>query len=609
MLDYGKKEYGKSMFRLMKYLKGALLFAFIAPLAMFAESAMDLLQPRLMASIIDIGVANGDLAYVLNTGAKMLGAALIGFAGGAGSTVASSIAALSMGEKMRLGVFGKIQTLACPEIDRFKASSLITRLTNDVTQVQVMMRTALSGLIRGPVICFGGIVMAIALSLRMSAVFLIASPIILIAVAVILNKSFPLFAAVQERLDRLTAVMRESVLGIRVIKAFSVDGKLSERFDGANSGLADKWIKAQNMNILLWPIVTMAMNMSVIAVLWAGGNMVTRGELEIGKTMAFVNYLIQAMNSLLMMVVQFLNYSRAKVSAARINELLDAEPSIRDGGRGDVQDEVQDEVQGAAAGGAELRGYGIEFRNVTFRYGERGENALSGISVKIREGERIGVIGATGSGKSTFINLIPRLYDATEGQVLVGGADVRDIGIKELRDSIGVVPQESFLFSGTIEENLKFGNGRAGAAAMRKAAADAQAHEFISEKEGGYQSAVEQRGDNLSGGQKQRINIARALLKDAKILILDDASSALDMETEARLQAAVRKRAAGSGSTVITIAQRISGVMDADRIIVLDDGRISAAGAHSELLRSSEIYRSIAVSQLGEDQLKEGVPP
>ena len=429
--------------------------------------------------------------------------------------------------------------------------------------------------------------MTIALSPKLSIVFLVAVPVILIAIIIILETSFPLFTTVQENIDRMNTVMREGILGVRVIKAFTIEERQAERFDEANYDLTDKGIKAQNMNMILWPVVTLVMNVSIIAVLWFGGNMANNGNLEIGRIMAFVNYLIQIMNALIMVVMLVLNFSRAKASVGRINEVLNTVPSIRDNDSS-----------------VEMKGYDIEFKNVSFKYNEHSEYVLTDISLKIGEGEKIGIIGATGSGKSSLVNLIPRLYDATEGQVLIGGIDVKNIKLKALRENIGVILQDSILFSGTIEDNLKFGNHHADMESMDSAAHDAQADEFIMEKGNAYQSVVEQRGKNFSGGQKQRISIARTLIRNPKILIMDDSASALDMATEAKLQNALKQRMANSA--VLIIAQRVSAVCDADQIIVLENGKISATGTHKELLEKSEIYCSIAVSQLCEEVLLNG---
>lgn len=575
------------MFKLLKYLKGRMLYVVLAPLMMILEVFMDLMQPKLMADIIDIGIMNQDISYVLAVGAQMILAALLGLLGGAGCSVFTSIAAMHMGEKLRYALFAKIQTLAFLEIDKFKTSFLITRLTNDVSQVQNMINMVLRSAFRAPLLCLGGMLMAISLSPGLSIVFLVAVPVILIAVVVILKKSFPLFTVVQEKIDRINTVMREGILGIYVIKAFTIEARQAERFDEANDCLMTEGSKAQNMNMILWPVIILVMNLSIIAVLWFGGNMVNQSTLPIGKIMAFVNYLVQIMNALIMVVTLVLNFSRAKASADRINDVLDAVPSIRE-----------------QTCPLKMNAFDIEFKNVSFKYNEHSEYVLKDISLKIEEGEKVGIIGATGSGKSSLVNLIPRLYDATAGQVLIGGIDVSNIKLQELRENIGVILQDSILFSGTIEENLKFGSCSADRQVVEEAARAVQAHDFIIARENAYQSIVEQRGKNFSGGQKQRISIARTLLRNPEILIMDDAASALDLATEAKLQSTLQRRM--TKSTVIVIAQRISSIMDADKIIVLENGKLAAMGTHQELLDKSEIYRSIAVSQLGEERLLNG---
>jgi ATP-binding cassette subfamily B protein len=576
------------MTRLLKYLKGsAIICAIIAPLMMCIEVFMDLYQPTLMSNIIDIGIANGDMHYVLTTGGKMLIMAVIGVFGGAGSSLFASAAAMNLGKNLRQSLFDKIQTLSFAEIDTFKTSSLITRLTNDVTQMQNMMLMALRIMVRAPLLCMGGIVMAVSLSLELSKVFIISVPIIIIGVIIIVKRSLPMFISMQKKIDRVNVVMRENLLGIRVIKAFTMEGKQEQRFDASNMDLMDTSIKAQNNMLMLWPIVTLTMNLSVILVLWFGGNMVNVGTIEVGKIMAFVNYLTQIMHSLMMVVMIIMNFSRASASSERINEVFDTEPSI-------VSSKVAKAIQN----------FDIEFKNVSFKYNKEGDYVLKDISFKALEGEVIGIIGATGSGKSSFISLIPRLYDTTEGEVLLGGIDVKDLKIEDIRNNIGVILQESTLFSGTIKDNLLFGNQNATEEEIESSSKDAQAYEFISRMPDKYDSIVEQRGKNLSGGQKQRVSIARTLVSSPKILIMDDSSSALDMSTEAKLQEAIKARM--KDSTVIIIAQRISAVMDADKIIVLDDGKISSIGTHKELLENNEIYRGIAISQLGEEVVLNG---
>lgn len=573
------------VFKLLKYIKGyAVICAIIAPIMMAIEVVMDLMQPKLMADIIDIGIANRDLGYVFSVGKEMLLVSFIGIIGGMGCSAFSSIAAMRTAEKLRESLFDKIQRLSFLELDRLKTSSLITRLTNDVTQFQNMLLMALRIMVRSPLICIGGIIMAVSLSSKLSLIFLVSIPIIILAVIIIMNKSFPLFLVVQERIDRINVVMRENILGVRVIKAFAIEDKQAERFDQSNYDLMDGNIKAQNMNMLLSPIVTLVLNLSVISVLWFGGYMAINSTIEIGRIMAFINYLIQIMNSLMMVVMLVLNVSRAKASSDRINEVLDTEVAIKN----------KKEAKSISK-------FNLEFKDVYFKYNEQGDYVLKNINFNIAEGEKVGIIGATGSGKSSLISLIPRLYDVSKGEVLIGDENIKNIHLQEIRDNIGLVLQESILFSGTIEENLKFGNEEADEVFVEEAAKDAQAYEFISLKEDKYKSIVEQRGKNLSGGQKQRLSIARTLVRNPKIFIMDDSSSALDMETEAKLQEAIKSRM--KDKTIIIIAQRISAVMDCDKIIVLDDGEISAIGNHKELLKSSDIYSNIAVSQLGEEVL------
>lgn len=571
------------MTKLLKYIKGsAIIYTILAPLMMFIEVIMDLNQPKLMSDIIDIGVANGDITYVLNVGFKMIVVAFIGILGGMLCGVFSTLASMNMGKNMRQGLFNKIQSLSFSEIDQFKTSSLITRLTNDVTQVQNMVMMALRGMVRSSLICLGGIIMSLSISVKLSMIFLVVIPLIILSVTVITAKSTPFFTAMQKKIDNVNLVMRENLLGVRVVKAFAIEDKVKERFSYANDDLMSTSIKAQSVTILLWPLVTLIMNLSVVAILWFGGNYVNKGSLEIGKIMAFINYLVQIMSSLNMLVMIIINFSRAKVSASRINEVLDVESSITD--KEDAK---------------KINKFNIEFKDVYFKYNKDGDYVLKGISFKAEEGEKIGIIGATGSGKSTLISLIPRLYDTSSGTVMIGNEDVKNLKINELRSLIGVVLQDTTLFSGSIEDNLKFGKEDATEEMMISSVKDAQAFEFINANNEGFNREVGQRGKNLSGGQKQRISIARTLIKNPKILILDDSSSALDMATEAKLQKSIKNGM--KNSTVFLIAQRISAVKDSDKIIVLDNGEIVAIGNHEELIKECDIYRSIAISQLGEE--------
>ena len=573
------------MIKLFKFFKGsAVICAILAPLVMILEVAMDLLQPTLLSNIIDIGVANHDLNYVLITGLKMIIAAIVGLFAGAGCSFLAAIAAIKLAQEVRQGLFDKIQTLSFLELDKLKTSSLITRLTNDVTQIQQMTNMLLRMMVRAPSTAIGGLVMAIILSKELSKIFVVAIPIILIVVMIILKKSFTLFKKMQQKIDNINLVMRESILGIKIIKALVIEDKQKDRFNDANEELTMASIKSQSMNLLLLPISTFIMNLTVVSVLWFGGNMFVSGNIEIGKIMAFINYLLQIMASIMMVINCMIMFSRAQVSAARINEVLDTKASI----------ENKENCE-------EVKNFDIEFKNVFFKYNDHCDNVLEDISVKIKEGEKVGIIGSTGCGKTSFVNLIPRLYDATSGEILIGGVNVKNINIKQLREDVGIVLQESILFSGDIKSNLKLGNKNASEEELISASKDSQAYEFIMNKDNKFDEVVEQRGKNLSGGQKQRLSIGRTLIKNPKIFIMDDSSSALDMATEAKLQTSIRNRM--KDNTVLIIAQRISAVMDLDKIIVMDDGKISAMGSHKELLERSEIYRSIAVSQLGEEVL------
>ena len=574
------------MTKLFKYLKGGWLLFCLAPVFMIVEVMMDLMQPTFMSDIIDIGVANGDLAYVWSTGLKMIAVAFIGFIGGAGCSILSSFAAMKFGTNVRSAMFKKIQGFSFKELDDLKTSSLITRITNDVNQVQMTILMMQRVMIRAPLLCIGGIVMAVALSPKLSIIFIVVVPVLILFVTLIVRKAFPLMMKMQEKIDRVNTVQRENILGVKVVKAFVGHDKEKERFQIANEDLMNISMKAMRLTVLLFPIVTLIMNLSVVAVLWFGGNLAFIGEIETGKIMAFLNYLVQILSSLMMAVMLLMIFSRAQASAKRINEVLETESSIKD---------IEHPEQ--------LEKFDVEFKNVCFRYNEQDEEyILKDINFTAKPGETIGIIGGTGSGKSTLIQLIPRLYDTTSGEVLIGGKNVKNVSAKELRQKVGVVRQASSLFSGTIRENLKWGNENASQEELIKASKDAAAYEFIEKYPDGFDKEVEQRGKNFSGGQKQRLSIARTYVRDPEILIFDDSTSAVDMSTEADILSDLKKHQ--NGKVVFIIAQRISAIADADKIIVLDEGKISGMGKHSELIQNNEIYRSIVASQFGEEAVK-----
>ena len=573
------------MKKIVKYINGSWPLVFLAPLLMVLEVMCDLMQPTLMSEIVDVGIASGEISMVWSTGIKMLGVALLGIVGGAGCTILSSKASFDAAARLRQGMFDKIQTFSFKEIDKLQTSSLITRLTNDVTIMQQTLRAVLCMMVRAPLTCVGGLVMAIAISRQLSMIFVVAIPVLAIAVTIVALRTFPMFAKMQQKIDRVNTVMRENLLGVRVVKAFVGQEKEKERFQGANEDLMNWSLQAMNRMIVLMPIVTAVMNFSVVALLWFGGNLVNIGHLEVGKIMAFMTYLMQVLGSLMMAVMMMMQFSRAKVAADRCAEVLTTESSIVD-----------------PAKPKEVTDFTVRFDHVNFSYNDTDpEPVLKDITFTAKPGQRVGIIGNTGSGKSTLVSLIPRLYDVTDGSVSIGGVDVRDLDMDALRRHIGVVLQESTLFSGNIESNLRWGGGDCQEDRLRHALDDAQATEFVSKLPDGIGSIVEQRGKNFSGGQKQRLSIARTFAKEPDILILDDSTSAVDTETEAKLQQALRRRV-GRGVTFV-IAQRVSAIADSDLILVMEDGAIVGQGTHQELIRNNEVYRGIVASQWGEEAI------
>lgn len=573
------------MKKIIKYINGSWPLVILAPLCMIMEVMCDLMQPTLMSEIVDVGIASGEISQVWATGLKMLCVALLGIIGGAGCTMFSAKASFDSAARLRQAMFDKIQTFSFKEIDTLQTSSLITRLTNDVTILQQTLRSVLCMMVRAPLSCIGGLVMAIAISPKLSLIFVVAIPIMAVAAVLILSRTFPMFAKMQQKIDRVNTVMRENLLGVRVVKAFVGQERERKRFQKANEDLMNWALTAMKRMITLMPVITAVINLSVAALLWFGGNLVNAGELEVGKIMAFMTYLTQVLSSLMMAGMMMMQFSRAKVAVDRCVEVLDTESSIVDPEKPkDVKD------------------FTVTFEHVNFAYNTTDpEPVLKDITFTAKPGQRVGIIGNTGSGKSTLVSLIPRLYDVSEGSVKIGGVDVRDMDMDALRRHIGVVLQESLLFSGNIESNLRWGGGDCDKAELKRALDDAQATEFVSKLGDGMDHIVEQRGKNYSGGQKQRLSIARTFAKNPDILILDDSTSAVDTETEAKLQEALRRRV-GKGVTFV-IAQRVSAIADADLILVMEDGAIVGQGTHSELIRSNEIYRGIVASQWGEEAL------
>ncbi|MBQ6021751.1 MAG: ABC transporter ATP-binding protein [Clostridia bacterium] len=547
---------------------------------MVGEVAMDLWQPDLMAKIVDQGVLQSDFGLIVKVGVQMILCVLAGGASGVLCGVFANFASQGFGNDLRKDVFGHIMNLSFEQTDRFSTGSLITRLSNDVTQVQTMVAMSVRMLVRNGVMFIGGVYMLWRQSPRFSVVAAFGLPFIIVLVVFFLKKASPLFRIVQEKLDGVNHVMQEDVAGARVVKAYVKEDYELMRFDRANDALCAQNLRVQTLLAFLGPCMNIIMNLCVVAVILVGGITVkTGGDLTPGSVMAAITYLTQILGGIGFMANIFQTFTRAKASAERINEVLLSPQSITDG----------ENTQPETARGT------VEFRGVSFAYPGAAQNVLENIDLTVRQGETLAIIGATGSGKSTLIDLIPRFYDATAGEVLVDGRNVRDYTLTGLREKISVVMQRTELYSRPIEENIRWGAPDATPEEIKAAARAAQADGFICEKEYGYHTPVSEGGHSLSGGQKQRVSVARALLKPHEILIFDDATSALDLRTEASLYDALRRQ--DPDSTKIIIAQRIASVRQADRIVVLDNGKIAAAGTHDELMKTSEIYRDIFRSQ------------
>lgn len=582
--------------KVLRYLKPYWLFALLCPLAMILEVSMDLLQPTLMSDIVDNGIlgdaaADENLRYVLITGLKMLVFSLIGCFGGIASAAFGTAAAQKMGNDLRKDAFAKVMHMSFQQTDKFTTGSLVTRLTNDITAIQEFVAMSLRMFVRTGMQFIGGIAVILTLNVNFGIVLVISLPVQLIAVAIIMKKASPLFSIVQSRLDKVNSVVQENVSGARVVKAFTREEYEINRFDNANTDLMTTNLKVQKLLATLNPILMIIMNASVIAIIMIGGFQVEAKAMQVGEVMAAVTYITQILMSVMMVGMMFQQVSRSAASMKRVKEVLSTNPVISDGHKSADSDNSGT----------------VEFRNVGFSYpGSSGKPVLSGIDLKAEKGQMIAILGSTGCGKTSLVNLVPRFYDATEGDVLVDGVNVKDYDVDTLRSKIGVVLQKSELFSGTVAENIRWGCETATDEEVKTAAEIAQAEEFIDGFNDGYDTMISEKGASLSGGQKQRMAIARAIIKKPEILIFDDSTSALDLSTEAKLHKALRESL--SGVTVIMIAQRIASVMRADKIAVLENGSICAFGTHKELMESSSVYRDIYYSQMkqGEEEAVNG---
>ena len=571
------------MKRYWKYVKPYLYAFILGPILMITEVVGEVVLPALMAQIINVGAANHDIAYIIEMGGVMILTAFIMMGGGIGGAWFAAKASISFGADLRNDCFRKVQKFSFQNIDSFSTGSLVTRLTNDITQVQNLIMMGLRMMLRAPGMLIGAIIMAVAMNPGLARIFLVILPVMVVTIAVIMMTAFPRFTVMQKKLDRVNSNIQECLQNVRVIKSFVRGNYEEKRFFRSNGDLKESSLRAFKIVILQMPLVAFFMNVTTLAVVWLGGQEVLAGDMQVGNLTAFTTYIVQVLMSLMMLAMVFLQSSRAIASAKRINEILDTEIDLTDEKASEKEKEVE---QGR-----------IEFRNVSFRYyKDSREKVLDDISLIIEPGQTVGIIGSTGCGKTTLVSMIPRLYDVDEGQVLVDGVDVREYSLKRLREGVGMVLQKNVLFSGTVEENLRWGDENASQEQVRKAAQAAQADAFLNTFPEGYETFLGQGGVNVSGGQKQRLCIARALLKKPRILILDDSTSAVDTATEAKIRESFSTTL--KETTKLIIAQRITSVMEADLIVVMDEGKIVGQGSHEELLKSCEAYREICYSQM-----------
>lgn len=567
------------MKRLLRHMKKYIFFAILCPILMILEVLADIYIPYLMSRIVDIGIVNQDIEYIVQLGLIMVVAALLAMVFGILSSHFGARTGYGFAAGIRQEVFEKVQSFSFANLNQFSVSSLITRLTNDCNTIGQVAMMSLRMAVRAPFMMLFALIMALRINASLARVFMVAIPVTALVLVVIMVKARPLFRKMQSCVDRVNAVIQENLTGIRVVKSFNRQEFEEKKFKERNDDLRDTALKAISLVILLMPALNLIIYSTIIAVLWFGGMQVTAGTMGSGELISFITYITQILMSLMMMSFFFMQFVRASASVSRIMEVLNTESEIK---------EVKNPVK-------ELKDGSVIFKNVYFRYPGSKECVLKDINFSIKTGEVLGIIGSTGSSKSTLVQLIPRLYDVTEGAVIVGGYDVRDYELKALRDQVAFVLQKNTLFSGTIRDNMRWGNENATDEEIIQALKRAQAWEFVSRYEDGLDHWVEQGGSNFSGGQKQRLTIARALLKSPKIIILDDSTSAVDMATDARIQQAFKEEL--KDVTTIIIAQRISSIQHADWIIVMNEGRIESMGKHEELLEISPVYREIYETQ------------
>lgn len=595
-----KRRRRKIMIKILLQLKPFSMTILMILLFLTGQAMAELALPTLMSDVVNNGMIKGDTGYILTFGGYMLIVALVSSACSIIGSFLSARVALGLGRNLREMVFTRVENYSLHEIDKLGTASLITRTTNDIVQIQNVLVMMFRFLIYSPVLCIGGIILAVTRDRELAVILAVSVPVLIAFIGVLAYTVLPAFKAMQKKLDKLNMVLRENLTGIRVIRAFNKLAYERERFRDANGDLTDTAIKVNRNMAVMHPMLMLIMNLTSVAIVWFGGVRIAQGRMEIGDMMAFIQYAMMIMFSFVMVAVMFVMVPRAQASAERINEVLDLDPEITD-----PETTVQPEGSQSSDGGEYAAGAKtghVAFENVTFRYPGAEEPAVSGISFETGPGEVTAIIGGTGSGKSTLVNLIPRFYDVSEGRVLVDGVDVSKMSQSELRGRIGFVPQTAELFSGSIAENIRYGKPDATDQEVSNAAEVAQAAGFINDMPDGYETAIAQGGTNLSGGQKQRISIARALVRKPEIYIFDDSFSALDFKTDALLRAGMKKET--RDAAVIIVAQRVTTVMDADRILVLDEGKAAGMGSHGELMKNCRVYREIVSSQLSEEEMK-----
>ena len=578
------------MIKLARFLKPYRMILVVVVVLAIAQALSNLYLPNLMADIIDNGIVKGDTGYIWRTGGLMLLVTIGGTLAAVVGIFFSSQVATGFGKIVRAKIFTRVGQFSLHEFDQLGTSSLITRTTNDTTQVQQVMILILNMLITAPITLVAGIILAINQDVGLSWIFVVVIPVLVGAILLIMSRAIPLFSIIQVKLDKLNLILDEGLTGVRVVRAFDRQRYEERRFDVANLDLTDVTVRVNRMVAALMPTMMLVLNVSSVAILWFGAIRISNGDMQVGALFAFLQYAMQILFALLMVSMMFIILPRAEASAKRIDEVLNVVPEIND----------PEQVNHTEI----TRGY-VEFQDVTFSYAGAEEPALSHITFSAAPGEVTAIIGGTGAGKSSLVNLIPRFYDIDSGQILVDGVDIRAMAQEHLRQKIGFVPQKAVLFSGTIEDNIRYGKEDATDEEVRHAAEIAQASDFIENMADGFASMIAQGGTNVSGGQKQRLSIARALVRKPEIYVFDDSFSALDFKTDARLRAALKNET--RDATVFIVAQRVGTVMDADRIIVLDEGHIAGIGTHRELLNTSEVYREIVSSQLSSAEIEEGI--